>query len=399
MQERNTTTLKDILETSSAKSTRSAVEQKIGDYYAACMDEKGTEQRGTAPLKPYLDQIASIDSKSSLAGPLAALHRVGSGGFFSIGSAPDYKNSKLVIAQAAEGGLSLPDRDYYLNTDPKSVELRDKYVAHVAKMFRLLGYSDERATAGAKAVLTIETELAKATMDRVARRNPLNRYHPMDGEAFVALTPSFDWRAYAERLGAPHANPINVMNPEFYKSLEKTLSSTSLEDMKTYLTWHLLHLAAPTLPQDFVRENFAFFGQTLTGAKELKPVWKRCVEAVDADLPPEALGQKYVEVAFGNQAKQRMTALIANITKSLQNDINTLDWMTPATKKRALEKLHAIQNKVGYPEKWISYAPLEIKPGDVLGNSLRSNTFNYMRHLNEIGKARNRRSGVCPRPL
>lgn len=386
LQERNITTLKDILETSAAKSTRSAVEQKIGDYYATCMDEKGTEQRGTAPLKPWLDQIAAIDSKSSLAGTLAQLHKVGAQGLFSVGAAPDFKNSKLVIEQVGEGGLSLPDRDYYLKTDAKSVELRDKFVAHVSRMFRLLGYQEERATAAAKTVLNIETELAKATMDRVARRNPLNRYHPMTGEEFAGLTPSFDWEAYADRLAAPHAERINVSNPEFYKSLEKTFSSTSLDDLKTYLTWHLLHVGASALPQAFVQEDFAFFGQTLTGAKELKPRWKRCVEAVDADLP-EALGQKYVESAFGSQAKQRMAVLISNITRSLEKDINTLDWMTPATKKRALEKLNAIQNKVGFPDKWISYAPLEIKPGDALGNSLRSNTFNYMRRLNEIGKA------------
>jgi endothelin-converting enzyme/putative endopeptidase len=386
LQERNTTILKDILETSSAKTNRTAVEQKIGDYYATCLDEKAIEQKGTAPLKPYLDQIAGIDSKDALAGTLARLHKVRAGAFFLVGAGPDYKNSKLVIAHVGEGGLSLPDRDYYLNTDSKSVELRDKYAAHVTRMFRLLGHSDDKAAASAKTVLRIETELARPAMDRVARRNPLNRYHPMSGEEFVGLTPSFNWEAYAEGLGAPHTERINVTNPEFYKSLEKTLTSTSLDDIRTYLTWHLLHVAAPTLPRAFVQEDFAFFGQALTGAKELKPRWKRCVEAVDADLP-EALGQKYVEVAFGAQAKERMAELIANITKALEKDINTLEWMTPATKERALGKLHAIQNKVGYPEKWISYATLDIRSGDALGNSLRSNAFEYMRRLSQIGKA------------
>jgi putative endopeptidase len=386
LQERNITTLKDILETSSAKSTRTPVEQKIGDYYAACLDEKGIEQKGTAPLKPYLDQIAAIDSRDALAAALGRLHKVRVDGFFSVGAGPDFKNSKLVIAHVGEGGLSLPDRDYYLNTDAKSVELRDKYVAHVTNMFKLLGYPEDKAAASAKVVLRIETELAKPAMDRVARRNPLNRYHPMSGEEFARLTPSFRWEAYADTLGAPHTERINVTNPEFYRSLEKTLTSTSPEDMRTYLTWHLLRVAAPTLPRAFVQEDFAFFGQVLTGAKELKPRWKRCVEAVDTDLP-EALGQKYVEVAFGSQAKQRMTVLIANITKALEKDIKTIDWMTPDTKKRALEKLHAIWNKVGYPEKWISYATLDIKPGDALGNSLRSNAFEYSRRLSQIGKA------------
>jgi endothelin-converting enzyme/putative endopeptidase len=386
LQERNTATLKDILETSAAKKNRSAVEQKIGDYYASCMDEGGIERKGTAPLKPYLDQIAGIDSKRALGSTLGQLHKLGAGALFAIGAAPDYKNSKLVIGQAAEGGLSLPDRDYYLNTDAKSVELRDKFVAHVAKMFQLLGYAPERAATSAKVVLNLETELAKATMDRVARRNPLNRYHPMSGDEFVGLTPSFDWQGYAERIAAPHSDRVNVMNPDFYRSLEKTLSSTGLDDIKTYLTWHLLHVAAPTLPRAFVQENFAFFGQALTGAKELKPQWKRCVEAVDMDLP-EALGQKYVEAAFGKQAKERMAVLIGNITKALEKDIDTLDWMTPATKKRALEKLDAIRNKVGYPEKWVDYSTLEIRPGDALGNSLRSNTFALLRRLSRIGRA------------
>ena len=385
--ERNQRTLKDILETASAKGpNRTPVEQKIGEYYMACMDEKGTEQKGTAPLKPYLDKIASIEDKRALAPSLAELHNLGADGFFSIGAGPDYKNSKMTIVHASEGGLGLPDRDYYLKTDPKSAELRTKYVEHVTKMFTLLGHSAEQAAAEAKSVLAIETALAKATMDRVERRNPLKRYHPTSIDDFVALTPSFNWRGYGNTVGVTDVRSLNVHNPDFFKALETTLLQTSLDDIKTYLTWHLLHVAAPSLPNAFVQENFAFFGRTLTGAKELRPLWKRCVAGVDADLP-EALGQKYVEIAFGKQAKERMTVLIGNIEKAMEKDINALDWMTPATKKRALEKLHAIQDKIGYPEKWIDYATLEIKAGDPLGNSLRSNAFNRKRNLSKIGQA------------
>ena len=384
--ERNQRTLKDILETASAKAARTPVEQKIGDYYMACMDEKAIEEKGAAPLKPYLDKIAQVADKQALGALVGDLHNLGAGAFFSAGAAPDYKNSKMTIVHAAEGGLGLPDRDYYLKTDAKSVELRTKYVDHIAKMFTLLGHSAEQAAAEAKSVLAIETALAKATMDRVERRNPLKRYHPTSVDDFVALTPSFDWRGYGRAAGVKQVQSLNVHNPEFFKALESTLAQTSLDDLKTYLRWHVLHVAAPSLSDAFVQENFAFFGRTLTGAKELRPRWKRCVAAVDADLP-EALGQKYVELAFGKQAKERMAVLIGNIEKAMEKDIDALDWMTPATKKRALEKLHAIQNKVGYPEKWIDYASLEIKPGDPLGNSLRSNAFNRQRNLSKVGQA------------
>jgi endothelin-converting enzyme/putative endopeptidase len=252
-------------------------------------------------------------------------------------------------------------------------------------MFTLAGYEPQAAAAAAKAVMGIETALAKSTMDRVERRNPLKRYHMMRGEAFAALSPSFDWEAYGSTVKGPHVEELNVTNPEFFRSFEKVLSSTPLEDMKQYLAWHLIHLAAPFLPDAFVKENFAFYGRTLTGAKELKPRWKRCVDAVDADLA-EALGQKYVEVAFGPESKKRMAALIENLMEALRKDIKSLDWMTEPTKKRALEKLEAIRNKVGYPEKWRDYSRLEIRPGDALGNSLRANAFERRRSLDQIGK-------------
>jgi endothelin-converting enzyme/putative endopeptidase len=394
--ERNQRILKDILETSSAKTTRTPIEQKIGDYYQACMDEAGIEAKGLAPLKPELERIASVKDKNELGELLAHLHLRGMGVLFGIGAGADAKNSKMTIVQTAEGGLTLPDRDYYLKEDPKSVEIRGKFTDHVAKMFELTGYSKERANAAAQTVLAIETALAKPAADRVSRRNPLKRYHKMTTEEFLALAPSFNWHAFARGMDMPHVESLNVMNPDYFKALDRVLNDTSLGDIKTYLEWHLLNLAAGSLPKAFVEEDFDFNGRTLTGAKEMRPRWKRCVSAVDADLG-EALGQKYVEVAFGPDAKQRMATLIANLEKALETDINELDWMTPATKKRALEKLKAVQNKVGYPEKWIDYSKLTIKEGDFLGNSLRSNIFREERDLAKIGKAPDPREwGMTP---
>lgn len=384
--ERNQTILKDILETSAAKTERSAVEQKIGDHYSSCMDEKTIEALGTKPLEAELKKIASLKDKRELAGFLSELHQLGAGALFRMGAAPDYKNSKVIIVHAAEGGLTLPDRDYYLNTDARSVQLREKYTAHVARMFELLGTAKDEAASKAASILALETELAKATMDRVRRRNPLNRHHPMTVAEFAGLAPSFDFAGYMARSGVPKTDKLNVTNPDFFKALEKTLATASLDDLKTYLTWKYLHANAELLPSAFVNENFDFFGRTLTGARQLRPRWKRCVAAVNEDLG-EALGQKYVEVAFGPEAKERMAVMIRNLMKALEKDIQSLDWMTAATKKRALEKLAAIQNKVGYPGKWRDYSALEIRKGDAFGNTLRARAFEYNRQLSQIGKA------------
>ena len=385
LEERNLSALKDILETSAAKKTRSAVEQKIGDYYSSCMDVKGIEAKGTAPLEPWLARIKAVEDKRGLPALIGELHNVRVNVFFRSGGGPDYKNSKMNIAHVVEGGLGLPDRDYYLKTDAKSEEIRAGYLAHVTKMFSLAGYTADRAASAAKAVMDIETALAKSTMDRVARRNPLNRYHMLRGGEFAALSPSFNWEAYGRAVKAPHVERLNVSHPEFFKAFEQVFSSTPLDDLKDYLAWHTIHLGAATLPEAFVNEDFAFYGRTLTGAKELKPRWKRCVDFVDADLA-EALGQRYVEASFGPDAKKRMAVMIDNLMEALRKDIHALDWMTERTKKRALEKLNAIRNKVGYPEKWLDYSTLEIKPGDLLGNSFRSNAFQTRRQLDRIGK-------------
>lgn len=384
--DRNQRILKDILETSSAKTTRTPIEQKIGDYYQACMDTAAIEKNGTAPIKPYLQQINGMSNKKDVGEVVGKLHLEGIGGFFGVAAGADYNNSKMTIVHAVEGGLTLPDRDYYLKDDPKSGDIREKYVTHVQKMFELLGYTQERAQAAAKTVMAVETALAKPAADRVSRRNPLTRNHPTEIMAFISSAPSFNWIGYARAMGLPRVQRLNVANPDYFKAFDKIFQETSLDDVKTYLTWHLLHGQAAALPKAFEEEDFDFFQRTLSGVKEMKPRWKRCVSSVDADLG-EALGQKYVELAFGPEAKQRMSTLIGNLETALEKDIKTLDWMTDETKTRALAKLKAVQNKVGYPEKWIDYTKLQIRAGDYLGNSLRSNAFNQRRELEKIGKA------------
>ena len=383
--ERNRMFLREILEQAAKATNRTPNEQKIGDYYASCMDEAAINKKGVAPLQPVLDQINSLQDKSQLTPLIARLHRDNVDVLFSFGSGADFKNAKEVIAQADQGGLSLPDRDYYLKDDGKYPEQRKAFVEHVTNMFKLLGDSPEKAAAEANVVLNIETALAKGSMDRVERREPEKIYHKTSTEEWQALTPSLSWPKYLSELGAPSFNSLNVATPDFFKALNAELETTSVDDLKTYLRWHAVHSAAGLLSQPFVDENFNFYGKVLTGAKELRPRWKRCVGFTDNDMG-EALGQVYVEKHFPPEAKERTLKMVQALEGALRSDINSLDWMSPETKKQALVKLAAIENKIGYPQKWRDYSSLQIVPGDFLGNSLRANAFEVQRELNKIGK-------------
>jgi putative endopeptidase len=387
--ERNRLLMRNMLEDAAKLTNRTPNQQKIGDYYASCMDEAAINQKGVAILTPEFDRIAALESKDQLPALLAHLHRDGIGALFDVGSGPDFKNAKQVIGQADQGGLSLPDRDYYLKTDPKSVELQKAYVQHVTNMFKLLGDSPEKASAEATVVMNIETALAKGSMDRVSRREPTNIYHKMTETEWQSLTPSISFAKYLTDAGAPPMASLNVVAPDFFKALNAELKDVSLDDLKTYLRWHVVHMAAATntLPSTFVDENFNFYGKTLRGAKELQARWKRCVSAVNGDLG-EALGQVYVEKEFPPEAKERTLKMVHALEEALRQDITALPWMTEATKKQALIKLDAIQNKIGYPNKWRDYGTLKIIRGDALGNSLRSNEFEFQRQLNKIGKPR-----------
>jgi predicted metalloendopeptidase len=383
--EYNRAVLHEILENAAKATNRTPNEQKIGDYYASCMDEDAINKKGIAVLKPEFDRINALTSKSDLPALLAHLHLAQINVLFSFSSGPDFKNAKEVIGQADQGGLALPERDYYLKTDPKSVELQKAYVQHVTNMFKLLGDSPEKAAAEADVVMKIETALAKGSMEVVKRREPANVYHKMTEKEWQSLAPSISLTKYLTDIGAPPLTSLNVAVPDFFKTLDTQLKDISLDDLKTYLRWHIVHSQARVLPTDFVNENFNFYGKTLTGQKELRARWKRCVAFVDGDLG-EALGQAYVEKTFPPEAKARTLKMVKALEEALRQDITTLPWMTEATKKQALIKLDAIANKIGYPSKWRDYSTLKIVRGDALGNSIRSNEFEVRRELNKIGK-------------
>jgi endothelin-converting enzyme/putative endopeptidase len=386
LMDRNRETLHAILEEAAKPSAgRDSVTRQIGDYYAACMDEKGLDARGLASLEPDLARIRELKDKAALAGLVARLHRIGVDVLFQFSSGQDFKDSNEVIAQADQGGIGLPDRDYYLKDDPRSAELRQKYVVHMQRMLQLLGEKPERAKADAAAIMRLETELAKGSLDLVSRRDPEKQYHRLGAKDFAALSPSFAWSQYYSAVGAPEFQSLNAVWPDFFKALDTQLRTTSLEDWKAYLTWHLVHAQARILPAAFVSENFDYFGKTLTGAKEIRPRWKRCVDFTDAELG-EALGQKFAERTFGKQGKERTLAMVQALEKSLGEDIQRLSWMSPATKQQAAIKLQAIANKIGYPDKWRDYSSVTIKRDDPLGNDLRANEFDFQRWMNKIGK-------------
>jgi putative endopeptidase len=388
--EQNLAIERNILEKAAGRSSsRSPVEQKIGDYYSSCMDEAAIEAKGIQPVQADLERIDRIATRQDLINEIAGLYRRGVRVLFSFGVRPDAKNSNDQIASVDQGGLSLPDRDFYLKNDPRSTELRAKFEQNVRAMFELLakaqGKIDSSADAQAKAVMSIETALAKVSMDRVARRNPDNTYHKMSVEELAALAPEIPWKRYFADAGLPPIQTLNVGSPDFVKGLNAELQSRSLDDFKTYLKWHLLQANANLLPKAFREANFDFFGKTLQGAKEMPARWKQCVQATDRALG-EALGQKFVEVAFAGSSKQKALQLVGEIEKAMEKDIQSADWMTPATKEQALAKLKQVSNKIGYPDRWRDYSSVNIVAGDYFGNTVRAREFDVRRNLAKLGK-------------
>jgi endothelin-converting enzyme/putative endopeptidase len=374
-------------EASNPNAKRTAVQKEIGDYFAACMDEAAIEQQGAKPLKPLLDEIAAIGDTKHLATFLASEHprTFGSGWLFGFGSDQDFGDATQVIAEAGAGGLGLPDRDYYTKTDAKSQEIRDKYVAHVANMLELIGEPAEDAKQDAQSVMAIETALAKASLTRVERRDPYNIYHKMKVADLQKITPSFDWTSYLTKSGLAKTDTINVTQPKFFEAVNQEITSVPLAQWKAYLRWHAVHARAPYLSSKFVAEDFNFYRKTLRGVTAMTPRWKQCVRYVDRDLG-EALGQEFVRRTFTADTKKKTVEMTRLIEKAMENEIKTLDWMSTETKGRALEKLHAIVNKVGYPDRWRDYSALEIKRNDFYGNAIRATVFESKRDLNKIGK-------------
>lgn len=401
LEDENRAQLRTILEEAAKNEpSRNAISQKIGDYYASCMDESAIEKLGTKPLQPELDRIARLKSKQEFAEYVASSQYppslYGGGTLFTFRSNQDFKDSTHVIAEVDQGGLGLPDRDYYTKDDPKSDELRKAYVAHVTKIFELIGDSPGNSANEAAIVMRIETALAKGQMTRVERRDPPRLYHKMSAQDLQNLAPAFSWGAYFTKTGAGSLPSLNVVTPDYFRTLNEEIDKESLSDWKTYLRWHAAHEAANDLSSAFVKESFNFYGKTLRGREALPPRWKRCTNDVD-DSIGEALGQAYVAKYFSQDAKQAALKMVQEIEAAMQGEIQTLPWMGAATKDQALTKLHTIANKIGYPDTWRDYSALEIVRGDHIGNSKRASWFEFHRWLAKIGKPVDRNEwGMTP---
>jgi putative endopeptidase len=392
LQQRNQDHEREILEAAEAdrEAAPGSNEQKIGDFYSSCMNERAVNAEGAEPLEPEFARIEAMKTVSDLQAEIARLQGLGVDAVFRFGSTQDEKNSSQVIGGAEQGGLGLPDRDYYLDTgkkdvDEKNAKIRQEYTEHVAKMFELLGDGAGQAAAEAKSVMNIETELAKASLTRVERRDPDKTYHKMDIAQLKTLMPDFSWPDYFHDFRVPNVESVDVAEPKFFEAVNGAFKGFPLDDWKTYLRWHLVDSAAPALSQPFVDEDFNFNGRILEGTKELLPRWKRCVRATDRELG-FALGQVYVKKYFPPEAKARAQEMVNNLIAALREDLKTLPWMGEGTRQQALAKLDAFTTKIGYPDKWRDYSAYKVDRGPYVLNWLRGHQFEFNRDLNKIGK-------------
>lgn len=384
--DRNQKNVREILEAAAeSKAAEGTNEQKIGDFYSSCMDTTAIDAAGAKPIEPELTLIAAVQTLADLEAETARLHKQGVGVLFRFNSTQDAKDSSQVIGAASQGGLGLPEREYYLKQDEKSQKLREDYVKHVANMFALLGDSADVTAAEAATVVKIETALAAASMKNTDLRDPDKTYHKMTLAELKVLTPGFSWESYFKAVGHPELKEINVGQPDFFKALNAQLTATSIADWKSYLRWHLVNSAAPGLAEKFVNEDFDFRGKTLTGAKEIQPRWKRCVQSTDRNLG-EALGQAYVQKYFPPAAKARALEMVHNLLAALRDDLGTLPWMGPETRAQATAKLEAFAVKIGYTDKWRDYTALKIDRRSYAENLVRASEFDFARRLTKIGK-------------
>jgi putative endopeptidase len=376
-----------LQDASDSSKARDAVTAQIGDYFAACMDAATVDKLGLGPLKPEVDAIGGLTSVDQVAAWLGKQHLAisGNGMLFGFGSEQDAKNSKETIAVATQGGLSLPDRDYYLKDDERSRQLREKFLVHAAKMMTLAGETADEAAAHARMILDLETALAKASLSRVDRRDPYKNYHRLALADIQARTPRFKWSDYLAAAGLSSIKDLDIQHIPFFEAMNAELQQRTIDDLKTYFRWHLLQANAPFLSQAFVDENFDFYSKTLRGVQQNQPRWKRCVRYVDADLG-EALGKVYVAKAFSPELKQRTLVMTKQIEQAMEQDIKQLTWMGADTKREALKKLHAIVNKIGYPDRWRDYSSVTVDRGTFLANVRRAAVFESRRELDKIGK-------------
>ena len=393
----NDNVLRETLQAASKNdSTRSAVQQKIGDYWAACMDESGIEAAGMKPLQPELDRIAGLKSKKEITLEIAHLHHAFPGAwegsdnqtnapFFGFSGGQDYDDASKVVAQIDQGGLSLPNRDYYIGTDEKSVETLKKYRVHIQKMLVLAGEPEGQASDEASTVLELETAMAKAQMDNVTRRDPKNINNKMSLAQIRELTPSIQWDVYLRAVNAPVSEHYIVSSLNFFRAEEKLLAEHPLDDWKIYMRWQAVHRAAPYLTKAMADEDFDFFFRTLAGQEEQLPRWRRCAHSADRDLG-EALGQAYVDRAFPPESKARTLEMVHAIESAMHNDVEGVSWMTPATKEQAIIKLKGIEDKIGYPSHWRDYSSVKITRDNYLGNLEQASSFEFERWVAKIGK-------------
>ncbi len=387
LQERNEDVLHQILEEAAKDNAKVAGSnwQKIGDFYASCMDEAQIESAGLKPLDTDLQAIAAIQDAAGLQSEITRLQKNGVNAVFEFASEQSLKDSTEVIAGAGQGGLGLPDRSYYFDDDDHSKQLRAAYLQHVTNMFKLMGDSDATAAAEAKTVMDLETTLAKVSKKREDLRDPVANFHVMTLTELDTLTPHLSWKRYFQETGLPSLTSADIGQPEFFKGVDAAVASVPLADWKIYLRWHLIHTAAPTLSAKFVDENFNFYGLTLTGTKQNLPRWRRCVQRTDAELG-EALGQYYVKRNFPPEAKARALEMVKNLMAALHTDLTTLDWMSPATREAAIKKLDLFTLKIGYPDKWRDYSAYHVDRTSYTGNIFRGDAFEFDRQMAKVGK-------------
>jgi putative endopeptidase len=386
LQEHNERILKGVLDRALKAKEPGFVEKLVGDFYYSGMDEAAVEAAGASPLRPLLDRVDAVASTAEFGKLAAGLQMDGLGVFFAFGSEQDPRDSQNVIAGQGQGGLGLPDRDYYFRDDDASKKLREKYVAHVAKMLSLMGDADAVAKEESEAVMRIETALAAGSKKAEDLRDPVANYHKLALAEVQKLSPHFDWGAYLDGMGLNPLPPaVDVNQTEFVQALDKAIASAPLADWKAYLRWHVVHDNAPFLSKAFVNENFSFYGKELEGTPQIRDRWKRVLAVIDGQVG-EALGQLYVAEAFPPESKARMLKLVNNLRATLRERIQNLEWMDEPTRKEALKKLDAMGVKIGYPDKWIDYSTLVIDRGAYALNVLRATEFGVRRDIAKIGK-------------
>lgn len=385
--ERNNTVLRQML-TEAASNTvapKGTATQLIGDFYAAGMDSVAANRAGITPMKPELEKIEAANSTADLINTVADLKTKGVSGFFSMYVSQDDKVSTKYALQAGQGGLGLPDRDYYLKDDERSKTIRTEYVNHLQNMFQLMGNAAGVAQEKAQTVVSIETKLAQASRARVDLRDPYANYNKMTVQEFTNQNPNLRVSQLLDGMGAQAAEEIIIGQPDFFKELNSMLKSVPLEDWKTYAQWHVARTMAPYLSDDFVQENFNFYGKVLSGAKEMQPRWKRVLRATDSALG-EALGQLYVQETFSPEAKQKAIEMVDNLQEAFREHVRELDWMSEETKARALQKLSAFAVKIGYPDEWEDYEGLDISRESYAANVMRASQYAFRDNVGKIGQ-------------